>query len=301
MLIVALPAPMPLKAKDRHWSEKADAGAQAATITIHTDRPGAAVSPHQFGIFFEDINFGADGGLYAELIRNRSFEFPDPLMGWTQTGDGAGTLRVLERSGTTGGNRHFLRLSAESAASRFGLVNQGFRGIGVRQGEDYLFSVMAHNAGRAPLTLRLELINASGQPIGRAQVTGISGDWKKYNATIRATATAAKAALRINVPGRATVDLDLISLFPKKTWRGRAGGLRADLVQLLSDLKPGFVRFPGGCIVEGRELATRYQWKNTIGDVADRKLIINRWNQEFRHKPAPDYRNRQRKPRRCAG
>ena len=251
---------------------------QTPVIQVQANQPGAAVTPYQFGIFFEDINFGADGGIYAELIKNRSFEFPTALMGWSQSG-AQGSARVLERENQSTNNRHYLQLNA--TASGFGITNSGFRGIGVEQGKEYSFSLQAQNNG-SPVTLRIEFVNASGKVIGQAKVGNIKGDWKPYRATIRATGTDAKAKLNVVAETPGTVALDMISLFPKTTWKGRPNGLRADLVKLLADMKPGFIRFPGGCIVEGRTLAERYQWKTTIGEVAERKLLINRWNMEFR-------------------
>ncbi len=255
-----------------------NANAQSPTIEVQVNQPGVAVPPQQFGVFFEDINFGADGGIYAELVKNRSFEFPDALMGWSQNGT-SGSARILERESQTSNNRHYLQFNATSKG--FALTNGGFRGIGVRQGAEYLFSLQAQN-NAAPVTLRIELISASGQVVGAASLRNIKGEWKPYRATIRATGTDPKAQLRVSTETSGAVDLDLISLFPKDTWKGRANGLRPDLVKLLAEMKPGFLRFPGGCIVEGRTLAERYQWKTTIGDVAERKLIINRWNMEFR-------------------
>jgi alpha-N-arabinofuranosidase len=248
---------------------------QSHTVIVQVDKPRAQVSPYQFGIFFEDINFGADGGMYAELVKNRSFEFPDGLMGWKKLG-ASGEVQVLERENRQLNNRHYLQLKAE------GITNSGFRGIGVRQGAEYLFSLQARNTGGAPVNLRVELMSAAGQALAQTRLRNVAGDWKTYRAVLRATATEARAQLKVTVESGGAVDLDMVSLFPKETWKGRAGGLRADLVQLLKDLQPGFLRFPGGCIVEGRTLEERYQWKTTIGDPAERKLIINRWNMEFR-------------------
>ena len=253
----------------------AGVGAQTRTVTVQVDQPRAAVAPNQFGIFFEDINFGADGGIYAELIKNRSFEFPDGLMGWSKLGD-ATSPRVLEREDRQTNNRHYLQLSGG------GIANNGFRGIGVRQGEEYLFSLQARNTGAKPAVLRVELADSGGRTIARAALRGVAGEWKSYRTSLRPAATEAKAQLRLTLESGGSLDLDLVSLFPKATWNGRANVLRADLVRLLKDLKPGFIRFPGGCIVEGRTLDERYQWKTTIGDPAERKLIINRWNTEFR-------------------
>ena len=121
------------------------------------------------------------------------------------------------------------------------------------------------------------------------ELKDFTGTWARYTGTLQARATDAHAWLAVLVEGKGTLDLDFVSLFPVETWKHRPGGLRADMVQALADLHPGFLRFPGGCIVEGSTLARRYQWKNTLGPVEDRKLLINRWNYEFLHRPAPDY------------
>jgi len=264
---------------------------QPDAITVQVDRPGAAISPTLFGLFFEDINFGADGGLYPERVKNRSFEFPDPMMGWKRLarGEAKGTLQIYDAgSQNNQPNAHYIQIKADSGGG-FGLTNEGFRGIGVEQSKEYVFSVLARNVGETSATLRVEVEEADGKKLGEAGVTGLTPAWKTYTAVIRPTATSGKARLNLLTDEPGKIDVDLISLYPKETWKSRPNGLRADLVQLLSDLKPGFLRFPGGCIVEGRSLETRYQWKTTIGDRTDRRLIVNRWNTEFRHRPAPDY------------
>jgi alpha-N-arabinofuranosidase len=266
--------------------------AQTGVITVQVDRPGAAIPATLFGLFFEDINFGADGGLYPERVKNRSFEFPDPLMGWKQVdrGDSRGALYIIDQGSVKDmPNSHYLRIKAESAGKGFGLMNEGFRGIGVEKGEEYTFSVRSRRVGGEPVGLRIELEDSGGRNLGETKVTGITSEWKKYASTIRATQTDGKAHLNVLMEGRGTLDVDLISLYPKGTWQSRENGLRSDLVKLLKDMKPGFLRFPGGCIVEGSHLERRYQWKTTIGDPDDRRLMINRWNYEFKHRPAPDY------------
>ena len=267
------------------------AAAQSNAITVQVDRPGAAIPSTLHGIFFEDINFAADGGLYPERVKNRSFEFPDSLMGWRkiERGGAQGTLAVLDQDPLSAGNTHYLRVSVETPGDGFGATNEGFRGIGVQKGADYTFSVYARSANGGPMTLRVELVGANGQSLGQVKLSGFTGRWRKHTAKIRAAATDAKAQLHLFVQGRGALDLDVISLFPRDTWNNRPNGLRTDLVRLLKEMKPGFVRFPGGCIVEGRDLNNRYQWKTTIGDVAERRLIMNRWNVEFKHRPAPDY------------
>jgi len=121
------------------------------------------------------------------------------------------------------------------------------------------------------------------------QISGITKDWNKYEVILKPIKTDASARLNVLVKGKGLVEIETVSLFPVDTWKGRKNGLRSDLVQLLADMKPGFVRFPGGCIVEGRELITRYQWKKTVGEPEDRELIVNRWNTEFKHRSTPDY------------
>src|SRR5262245_46270962 len=273
---------------------------QPNTITVQVDRPGATISPTMFGLFFEDINFGADGGLYPERVKNRSFEFPDPMMGWKRLarGESKGTLQIYDagsRNNRT--NAHYLQIKADSGGG-FGVSNEGFRGIGLEQGKEDLFSVLARSASDTPAGLRVELEDSDGKEPGGAVIhpsgpmnsnAGRIAPWKTYTTVIRPTGTSGKARLNLLVDGPGKIDVDLISLYPKETWKNRPNGLRADLVQLLSEMKPGFLRFPGGCIVEGRHLETRYQWKTTIGDIAERRLIVKRWNTEFRHRPTPDY------------
>jgi len=268
------------------------AGARSATeLVIQTDQPGARISPSMWGIFFEDINLGADGGLYAELVKNRSFEFPDPLMGWQALSNpaGAGTIEVREDNPLTPANPHYLRLRVTEPGQGWGVANEGFRGMGLRRGANYRFSIQARQAGGGSPRLRIELASATGSRLAVSILDHFGNTWQTRTALLRAGATDAKAQLRLVMEGTGTLDLDMVSLFPEHTWKDRPNGLRADLVQLLAELKPGFVRFPGGCIVEGHWLTNRYQWKTTIGPVAERKLIMNRWNDEFKHRPTPDY------------
>ncbi len=259
-------------------------------ITVQTDRPGAAIRPTMWGIFFEDINFGADGGLYAELVKNRSFEFPDNIMGWSRIlRDGSEGYIYVETYPERQVNAHFLRMKVDDTGRGFGVANDGFRGMGIREGKDYRFRVRARVSEGGPMALRIELAGRSRRPLAEAKLEGFGSQWQEYTAVLRAGRTEEKARLNLFVEGSGTLDLDMVSLFPVDTWKGRENGLRADLVQMLAEMKPGFLRFPGGCIVEGRTLDVRYQWKTTIGDPADRKLIVNRWNTEFNHRLTPDY------------
>jgi len=269
-------------------------------ITVDAAHPGAPIAPTMFGIFFEDINFGADGGLYPELIKNRSFEFDEPLSGWkvilpydAKNGIGLspGELDVRTDSPLNANNPHYLRVTA--LAPGYGFYNAGFRGIGVEQGAEYRFSAYVRTSG--PTSIRATITDGAGgaigagREIGTGTLTGFDGTWKRYETIIRAGATTTHAQFNIFLDQKGSVDLDMVSLFPTDTWNHRPNGLRKDLVQLLADMHPGFIRFPGGCIVEGRTLATRYRWKTTVGDITERKTIINRWNDEFDHRPTPDY------------
>jgi alpha-N-arabinofuranosidase len=137
--------------------------------------------------------------------------------------------------------------------------------------------------------MTVELITPAGETIGKAELSGFSGTWGNHQVSFKASATEQKAQMRIILTGRGSIDLDMISLFPDDTWKGRQNGLRKDIVEMIADLKPGFIRFPGGCIVEGRDIANRYQWKTTIGPIEDRKMIMNRWNVEIQNRQAPDY------------
>lgn len=263
------------------------------TISVDLAHPGAAISPQMFGIFFEDINFAADGGLYPELVKNRSFEFSEPLTGWHEilpydkTGIHAtkGELAIRTEKPLNATNPHYLRVTVHQAGG-YGFYNTGFRGMGLHAGADYRFSAWVRTAG--PTALRAEVMDGR-KVIASGNLEGFTGEWKHYETVIHADATTDHAQLNLYVDEAGPVDLDMVSLYPVDTWKGRPNGLRKDLVQLLADMHPGFIRFPGGCIVEGRQLLTRYRWKTTVGDIAQRTTIINRWNDEFDKRPAPDY------------
>jgi len=261
------------------------AGAQ--TIKVKMDQPGARIDPTMWGVFFEDINLGADGGIYAELVKNRSFEFNKPLMGWTVKGNKEGDVLVVNRKTLDAANPRYLHATV---GSNIGLLNEGFRGMGFKKGLRYDFSVM-YRQPVAGVRLHIQLLNADGGVIGDTVLAPAGGDtaWHKGHISLHSSQTEAKGKMMLWLEGSGVIDLDMISLFPSDTWKNRPGGLRADMVQKLADLKPGFIRFPGGCIVEGMDLSNRYQWKKTIGPIEERQLIINRWNVEFPHRATPDY------------
>jgi len=266
--------------------------AQTASVSVRVDKPAGQVSPTLHGIFFEDINFGADGGLYPQRVKNGSFEFtPDTMVGWRKTEDNraGGTLAILDDKPLNANNPHYLRLTVLDGGQPFGISNEGFHGIGVKRGDKYDFSVYARPASAEAMSLQISILDSKNQVIGSGELASFSGDWKQYSCTIESSATVEKARLLITSKTPGSIDLDMVSLYPEETWANRPNGLRPDLVQLLKDLQPKFLRFPGGCIVEGRFLSNRYQWKNTIGDLTERKLILNRWKTEFNWRLSPDY------------
>ena len=263
--------------------------AQSNVMHLRVDRPGAEIQPTMYGIFIEDINFAADGGLYAELVKNRSFEFPDHLQGWKA----AGRFDLMD-DGPFERNPHYLRLVWPGHPHKHtALENDGFFGIGVKAGADYRFSVWARVPDGRPGSLEVQLMDRSSmaedQAFASARITVDSPEWKKYELVLHSDVTNPKAALRIFLSGRETVDVEHVSLFPVDTWKGRENGLRKDLAQALYDLHPGLFRFPGGCIVEGTDLQTRYRWKDSVGPVENRPLNENRWQYTFTHRFFPDY------------
>ncbi len=265
------------------------ASGEPTTITVRADQPGPRINPAMWGAFFEDINLGADGGLYAEMVKNRSFEFPDSMMGWFKISPSLakGDVTILSEAPFRDTNPHYVRIASKAEAP-LGICNEGFRGMGVRAGDAYDFSAQVRNVEGTP-KVTVEIVGFDGTTLAAASLSGISSNWSKITATLRPNDTDSHARMAVFLQGPGTVDFDMISLFPQKTWKNRPGGLRADMVQMLADLHPGFLRFPGGCIVEGSDLSKRYQWKNTIGPIDDRRLLVNRWNYEFKHRPTPDY------------
>ncbi|MBD5214383.1 MAG: alpha-L-arabinofuranosidase [Bacteroidales bacterium] len=259
-------------------------------FVIQTNKVGAPIQPTMYGLFFEDINYAADGGLYAELIKNRSFEFPQNFMGWQTFGN-----VELKDDGPFERNPHYVRLGdAGHGHKHTGLVNEGFFGIGITKDQEYRFSVWARTVDSDKSKIRVELINPASmgetQVVASKSITIEGREWKKYTVVITPKETLDKARLRVflNKPEQ-TVDLEHLSLFPVDTWQGHENGMRRDLAQKLADLKPGVFRFPGGCIVEGTDEATRYQWKNTVGPVENRPTNENRWHYTFTNRFYPDY------------
>lgn len=263
-------------------------------LMVDMSKTIAPIQPTMYGIFFEDINFAADGGLYAEMVKNRSFEFTIPMMGWSQPNSNrhsynnesgfAMPVKYFEGEG----NLNFIKVQVKNAEG-YELHNEGFRGMGIKAGDTYRFTFDAKQIEGAVSAIKAELLDEEGTSIAEVSVPVSGSEWKNYKAEFIPNKTVMKGSLKLTFEGTGELGLDMVSLFPTNTWNGRENGLRKDLVQLLYDLDPGFLRFPGGCIVEGRTLARRYQWKKTVGPVEERPSLVNRWNTEFNHRLTPDY------------
>ena len=262
-------------------------------MIVDAGKKGIPVQETMYGLFFEDINFAADGGLYAEKVKNRSFEFGNPFMGWKIFGN----VTICD-DGPFERNPHYVRMGYPGhPAFVTGLENEGFFGIGVEEGKEYRFSVWARTSGekdKEVISFRLCKNDTMGedQAFCRGYIEVDSREWKKYEAVITSPLTEPKASLRIfleQLSPAQGVDLEHISFFPVETFNGHENGLRKDIAEALQQLNPGVFRFPGGCIVEGTTLETRYQWKNSVGPVENRPINMNRWNYTFPHRLYPDY------------
>jgi alpha-L-arabinofuranosidase len=265
-------------------------------INVNAKKPGAVIQPTQWGIFFEDINYAADGGLYGELLKNRSFEFtPDHLMGWQAFGK-----VEIKNDGPFEKNPHYARLSSPGHRDLWtGLQNEGFFGIGLNEGAEYRFTVWARVPDGKPQYLWIQFVDQNTmdehQEFTNTDIKVDSREWKKYTAIIKSPRTMARAQLRLFLcderrrSGSGTMDVEHVSLFPVDTYRGHENGMRKDVAQALEDLHPGVFRFPGGCIVEGTTLDLRYQWKNSVGPVENRPINKNRWENTFTYRYYADY------------
>lgn len=265
--------------------------AATAGISINVDKPTVPLSPHLYGLFFEDINYGADGGLYAELVQNRSFEYfkwdhgihgkcdMGPLFAWeTVQREGAKVnADVVSTSPLNKNNTKYLELKIGDAGVG-GISNSGFFGIPIDAGAKYDVSLFARSAGwsgDSDLTVALE--DADGSSCGSIILKGAGTSWRKLEGVLTVKRSADKARLSVTTKGKGTLNLDMVSLFPQDTWSGRKNGLRKDLVQSLKDLNPKFLRFPGGCITHGLGVENMYRWKDSVCPVEERKPNFNLW------------------------
>ncbi len=253
-----------------------------ATIQVDASR-GKSISDHLIGIFFEDINYAADGGLYAELVQNRDFEYSSKdgsRQGWDAnyawSVDGQGSMEIATERPVHENNPHYAVLDIRQVGAS--LLNDGYDGITLKKGEKYDFSCFARIAGENKGgKVVVCLLDQAGNEVGKTLVKVSSKSWKKLKGVLTAQedVRAAKLALRPEVSG--TYHFDMVSLFPQNTFKGRKNGLRADLAQVLADLHPRFVRFPGGCVAHGDGIDNIYDWKGSIGPLEARKPLRNLW------------------------
>ena len=241
-------------------------------LRVSVDKPSHRISPNLYGIFFEEINCAGDGGLYSELVRNGSFEDGDAPVHWTARGDG--DVKVVERVPATGFDRRCLEIQAHAAPAS--ACNEGYWGISVRKGASYRLALKIKGDVSSG-GVRVEVVGSDDKVAAAVLAPCTKETWTAFSATLRPAVTDPRATLRITVPPGSTVQVDDVSLMPTKTWKGRANGLRPDLAELLNGLKPSFVRFPGGCWVEGDTMATALRWKQTIGPVFERRTLPNLW------------------------
>ena len=251
---------------------------------VAVDRKPVEISDKLIGIFFEDISRAADGGLYAELVQNRDFEYnPHDLKGrkpewnasyaWSTDGDGI-TFVIDSVSPIHPNNSHYATVTTTGGAGA--LVNSGLDGIPVRKGEKYDLSLFARGVD-GKMSLTVELAKPTGEVIASAEVNADGRKWKKVEAVLTPSESVADAWLLIRPRRSGSVQLDMVSLFPRDTFHGRRNGLRRDLADTIAALNPKFVRFPGGCVTHGDGLGNIYNWKNTIGPLEARKPMRNIW------------------------
>lgn len=248
------------------------------TITVQADQPGALISSNLFGIFFEEINYGGDGGVYAELVRNRTFGNSTSPDFWTlvTSGTASGTMAVDTSQPLNANNPRSLFLSKASGSGGSGAANSGYWGIALQSGATYDLSFYARgsNGFSGPVIVRLESADGS-QVFAQASFSGITSGWQKFTAALVSSGTATDARIVLSLTNAASVWLDDVSLFPRATFNGRPNGMRPDLASKLAELQPSFFRFPGGCYVEGNILTNAFRWKRSIGDTATRP---GHWN-----------------------
>lgn len=264
----------------------------AQDYTVISRQTVSAVPKTLWGLFFEDINRAADGGVYAEMVENRSFDFPKPMTAWSTWPNNHlrdGIFLVINQSQQNSADPKYMEVT-NTLKDTVGLMNSGFdEGMAFKK-EAYNFT-LRYRELTPGVHVRVFLFNAKNRVIGRSEMSLDANEhnWHNQQISITSTDTATRGKLLVIFEGAGKLDVDRISLFPTDTWKNRPGGLRADLVQRLADLHPGFLRFPGGCIVEGNQIIHRYQWKNTIGPLEDRTIVQSIWADDVPDRQTPDY------------
>lgn len=288
-----------------------------AEITIDVVQHGADIPSSMYGIFFEEINHAGDGGLYAELVQNRGFEdtsvpegyrvkdgklyppanscnhltcakpHPDMCYRWPTEEIPAWSLTQLEGEGAS------MKLTTEyplnsatptalkvtlPAEGRVAIGNTGFWGMNIEEGKDYYLRLYTSNGKRFDGKAVIRLVGEDGQELCNCPLAiDMAKAWSEYTGHLTATGSDSRAHLVIELEGKGTLLLDYVSLFPFETFRNRANGLRKDIAETLEAMRPAFVRWPGGCVVEGITLSNRIKWKETIGDPVTRPGVYDTW------------------------
>ena len=259
--------------------------AQEAGITADFTAPQTEVSKNLFGIFYEDINYAADGGLYGEMVQNRSFEFGasnnSATTGWKDhiniNGEKSSSrLKASKKGGLNENNPTFATFTAKAAGD--GFSNKGYKGMYFEAGKTYPGSVYLRSLDKSVSSMTVTIgADDTGAKTASTKISGITSEWKKYEFSLTAAANTYNGCISLYADQAGKLDVDFVSLFMADIYKNEPNGLRKDLAQMLEDMHPAFVRFPGGCIVHGHFLADRYQWKNTVGPVEQRKETPNFW------------------------
>ncbi len=271
----------------------------AITLFIVSDhvfaQQATSISPNLFGVFFEDISYAADGGLYAELIQNRSFEYnPGDKDAWTQNranwnaftawnytnkGYGYGNISIETLTPLNANNPHYLAITVEEPGTDgVGITNTGFDGIAVKKAQPYNFSTFVQSLSGNQLSFEIKLLGKNGDTLALDSFNVSANTWKKYTATLLPTSGDDSCSFSIVCKTKGKFAIDMVSLMPQHTFNNEANGLRADLAQAIAEIHPKFMRFPGGCLVHGDGLGNMYRWKNTVGPVEQRVEQKNIWN-----------------------
>lgn len=276
-------------------------------ITIDVSKPQMQMSSDMYGIFFEDINHASDGGLYAELIQNRDFEAdrvpenmtfvakdtvgnstgwkenyarPSALQAWSMINEGgcSGSIEQVKDNPHNTENPKSMKVEVvKSGKGKIAVVNDGFWGINVEKGKNYPLSFYARKDKKSNGSIRVSLESKSGTVYASKVIGNISGKWNQYKTVLKSSGQDSQARFVITPLSEGTLWFDVVSLFPEKTYMNRKNGLRNDLARMLKDMNPSFLRFPGGCVVEGATVENRIQWKKTIGDISQRPGHWNLW------------------------
>jgi len=255
--------------------------ANMAKITVDINKPGHAIPSTLFGIFFEDINHSTDGGIYPELVRNRSFEDADTLQNWkftNQNGVCSANINypdIYSNRWTPALNAFNRKMLSIKASGAFKLENDGYWGMNIEKGNTYTFQLAAFCNDDFNSSLKISVVSSKGIELASGDVKGIEGKWKYYTVKLSASGSDPKAHLEITGEGKGSLYMDMVSLMPALTWKNH--GLRVDLAEAVNALHAKFFRFPGGCWVEGDDFKHMFHWKNTIGNIDTRTPLWNIW------------------------